>query len=102
MPATRDQPHRDDEESDRVASSPFIIFLSAVADPRLPGAEWREPCPLRNCGLAAAAFVKSFGRREAYESLRGTNPRAADEGLWVFLFSAERGEVTTGGGSFGR
>jgi hypothetical protein len=43
-----------------------------------------------------AAFVKSFGRREAYESLRGTNPRAADNGLWVFLFSAERGEVTTG------
>jgi hypothetical protein len=42
------------------------------------------------------AFVKSFGRREAYESLRGTNPRAADNGLWVFLFSAERGEVTTG------
>ena len=40
--------------------------------------------------------VKSFGRREAYESLRGTNPRAADNGLWVFLFSAERGEVTTG------
>jgi len=42
------------------------------------------------------ATVKSFGRREAYESLRGTNPRAADNGLWVFLFSAERGEVTTG------
>jgi hypothetical protein len=43
-----------------------------------------------------AEIVKSFGRREAYESLRGTNPRAADNGLWVFLFSAERGEVTTG------
>jgi len=43
-----------------------------------------------------SASVKSFGRREAYESLRGTNPRAADNGLWVFLFSAERGEVTTG------
>jgi hypothetical protein len=43
-----------------------------------------------------ATIVKSFGRREAYESLRGTNPRAADNGLWVFLFSAERGEVTTG------
>jgi hypothetical protein len=45
--------------------------------------------------------VKSFGRREAYESLRGTNPRAATDGLWVFLFSAERVEVTTGGRSRG-
>jgi hypothetical protein len=40
--------------------------------------------------------VKSFGRRLAYESLRGTNPRVvADDGLWVFLFSAEREGVTT-------
>jgi len=51
---------------------------------------------LRALQSGQAAFVKSFGRREAYESLRGTNPRAADNGLWVFLFSAERGEVTTG------
>jgi hypothetical protein len=48
-----------------------------------------------------AAHVKSFGRHLAYESLRGTNPRVADDGLWVFLFSAERGEVTTGSGSRG-
>ena len=51
---------------------------------------------LRALQSGQAAIVKSFGRREAYESLRGTNPRAADNGLWVFLFSAERGEVTTG------
>ena len=58
----------------------------------------------RRCTLESghSAFVKSFGRREAYESLRGTNPRAADDGLWVFLFSAERGEVATGSGSAGR
>jgi hypothetical protein len=59
-----------------------------------------KPMNVRFYILAAqscpTASVKSFGRREAYESLRGTNPRAADNGLWVFLFSAERGEVTTG------
>jgi hypothetical protein len=48
-----------------------------------------------------AASVKSFGRHLAYESLRGTNPRAADDGLWVFLFSAEPGEVTAGSGKRG-
>ena len=48
-----------------------------------------------------SVYVKSFGRREAYESLRGTNPRAANDGLWVFLFLTERGEVTTGGESRG-
>jgi hypothetical protein len=48
-----------------------------------------------------SGYVKSFGRREAYESLRGTNPWAADDGLWVFLFSAERGEVTIGSGQRG-
>jgi hypothetical protein len=32
-----------------------------------------------------SAFVKSFERREAYESLRGTNPRVADSmGISVF------------------
>jgi hypothetical protein len=43
-----------------------------------------------------SGFVKSFGRRLAYESPRGTNPRVADYDLWVFLFSAERVAVTTG------
>lgn len=34
---------------------------------------------------AAGSFsVKSFGRREAYESPRRTNPRSAGEGLWGF------------------
>ena len=28
-------------------------------------------------------------------------PAGADDGLWVFLFSAERGEVTTGSGKRG-
>jgi len=28
--------------------------------------------------------VKSFGRRQAYESLRGTNPRCVVRGLWGF------------------
>jgi hypothetical protein len=40
--------------------------------------------------------VRVFGRRQAYESLRGTNPRAADDGLWILLFLAEPGEVTNG------
>ena len=48
-----------------------------------------------------SAPVKSFGRRLAYETLRGTNPRAADDGLWVFQFSAEPNEVTTGSGKRG-
>jgi hypothetical protein len=30
------------------------------------------------------AFVKSFGRRQASESRRGTNPRSAGRGLWRF------------------
>ena len=29
-------------------------------------------------------FVKSFGRRQASESRRGTNPRAGCGALWVF------------------
>ncbi len=29
-------------------------------------------------------FVKSFGRRLAYESPRGTNPRCVARGLWGF------------------
>ena len=45
--------------------------------------------------------MKSFGRREAYESLRGTNPRSADNGLWVFLFWAERVAARIGGGRRG-
>lgn len=39
----------------------------------------------------ASACVKSFGRREAYESLGGTNPRAPLTGLWVFRFWGCRG-----------
>ena len=31
-----------------------------------------------------ATSVKSFGRRLAYESPRGTNPRCAVRGLWGF------------------
>jgi hypothetical protein len=45
-----------------------------------------------------SGFVRSFGRRLAYESLRGTNPRATSDGLWVFRFSTEPGDVRTGCG----
>ncbi len=31
-----------------------------------------------------SAYVKSFGRRQASESPRGTNPRCAGRGLWGF------------------
>jgi hypothetical protein len=42
-----------------------------------------------------SCLVKSFGRRQAYESRRGTNPRAArvvygDFGLWPLLRVAGR------------
>lgn len=30
-------------------------------------------------------LVKSFGRRQAYESPRGRNPRATGGCLWIFL-----------------
>jgi hypothetical protein len=63
------------------------------------GAGWEKIQSLSLNDSGTAAFVKSFGRREAYESLRGTNPRATDGGLWVFLFSAERGEVATDSGT---
>ena len=35
-----------------------------------------------------SAIVKGFGRRQAYESLRGPNPRAPDGGLWRFELGA--------------
>lgn len=38
-----------------------------------------------------AANVKGFGRRQAYESLRSTNPRAARGVLWAFRISVDRG-----------
>lgn len=35
-------------------------------------------------GSGLSPFLKSFGRREAYESRRRTNPRDAVIGLWGF------------------
>ena len=43
----------------------------------------------------------SFRRRQAVPKSPRNEPRAADDGLWVFLFSAERGEVTIGSGKRG-
>src|SRR3954467_9999310 len=37
----------------------------------------------------SSAFVKSFGRRQAYESPRGTNPRATGGELWGFRLSGD-------------
>ncbi len=51
-----------------------------------------SPSPGQRSQSRHSGFVKSIGRRLAYESLRGTNPRVADDGLWVFLFWAEPGE----------
>ena len=53
-------------------------------DPMIDGL----PLPNRSHPSRAAGsfFVKSFGRREAYESPRGTNPRAPVCGLWGFRF----------------
>ena len=48
------------------------------------------------------SVVKSFGRRQAYESLRGANPRAANDDLWEFVFLAESSGATTGSGKAGR
>lgn len=36
-------------------------------------------------------YVESFGRRQASESLRCPNPRAAGDGLWGFRFRAMQG-----------
>ena len=45
---------------------------------------------------AAGSFnVKSFGRRQAYESPRGTNPRAAGAALWGFRILAGGDTVST-------
>jgi len=38
-----------------------------------------------------SATLKGFGRRQAYESLRRPNPRAASGRLWVFRYSADPG-----------
>jgi hypothetical protein len=42
------------------------------------------------------APVKSFGRREAYESPRRTNPRAPGSGLWGFRFQVDLVGAVTG------
>ena len=36
--------------------------------------------------------MKSFGRRQAYESLRGRNPRCTGTGLWEIRFLADVGQ----------
>jgi len=41
--------------------------------------------------------VKSFGRRQAYESPRGTNPRAAGGALWDFRRLRDPGRGRTAG-----
>ena len=43
-----------------------------------------------------AAFVKSFGRRKAYESPRRTNPRGPERELWRFEIYACAGERLSG------
>lgn len=50
-----------------------------------------------------SARVKSFGRREAYESLRGRNPRAAAEtyGDLAFRLASRMPELRSGMGQHG-
>jgi hypothetical protein len=49
-----------------------------------------------------SALVKSFGRRQASESRRGTNPRAGCGALWVFEdFVGARVRVFVGATLFG-
>jgi len=56
--------------------------LNAIAPvPGLPNAQRERPSR-----VAGSFFVKSFGRRQAYESPRGTNPRAAGDGYGDFDF----------------
>lgn len=38
-------------------------------------------------------MLKGFGCRQAYESLSCRNPRAADDGLWGFVFRSVPGSV---------
>jgi hypothetical protein len=42
-------------------------------------------------GSRLSPNVKSFGRRQAYESLRGPNPRAANGELWGFRLQPHSG-----------
>ncbi len=52
-----------------------------------------------DAGSCRAAYVKNFGRRQAYESRRGRNPRCPRHGLWGFvdLLMAARLEASAGG-----
>lgn len=65
-------------------------WLSAIdgrsRPPHLPGrtAPYRSGLP----ESGRAAFLKGFGRRQAYESLGSPNPRAASGALWGFRFPA--------------
>src|SRR6476659_10782944 len=52
--------------------------------------------PLWVAKSSHAAFVKSFGRRQAYESPRGTNPRMAGARLWDFRLRADPRRLSRG------
>ena len=94
------------EALSRMASGAFRRRLrrsvTGVAIINGPATSGSNVCfPHWPCESCHSGIVKSFGRRLAYESLRGTNPRTADDCLWVFRFLAEPGEATTGSGRRG-
>ena len=49
----------------------------------------------RRAESSQSACVKSFGRRQAYESPRGRNPRATGRWLWGFRSAADVGNGVT-------
>ena len=60
------------ENPDRMSFVALVSELGAIAS--------NDRFNILNAGSCQSAFVKSFGRREAYESRRGTNPRATGYG----------------------
>jgi hypothetical protein len=51
---------------------------------RLAGVDVKVRSSISGTERCRSRFVKSFGRRLAYESPRGTNPRCVVRGLWGF------------------
>ena len=90
----------------RAADSPLRFMFGAIGSSAVPRRSINErsnfvrqgarsfPAPPTNRSISAFAVsasqsrhsapVKSFGRRQASESPRGTNPRCAGRGLWGF------------------
>ncbi len=75
----------------------MLCSRPTALNPAASPASHQEP-QSRPSREAGSFIVKGFGRRQAYESRRGTNPRGRGKGLWGFRFSAGRGVGATSAG----